>query len=106
MCLTRCVAAPRVCVFCVGGAVCRTGNYPDPARIKHHPTSFWIKLSALLNVGAGAAYIWWRAARSMPDNPVRCGRLACYCRCLPSFFGSTNSRLGRGKICHTVFFGG
>eukprot|EP00752_Nemacystus_decipiens_P014993 g13350.t1 len=46
------------------------GNYPDPARIKHHPTSFWIKLSALLNVGAGAAYIWWRAARSMPDDPA------------------------------------
>ncbi|CAM9674844.1 unnamed protein product [Ectocarpus sp. 13 AM-2016] len=45
------------------------GNYPDPARIKHHPTSFWIKLSAVLNVVAGAAYIWWRATRSMPDNP-------------------------------------
>lgn len=47
------------------------GNYPDPARIKHHPTSFWIKLSAVLNVVAGAAYIWWRATRSMPDNPKR-----------------------------------
>lgn len=40
-------------------------------RIKHHPTHFWIKLSALLNIAAGAAYIWWRAARSMPDDPVR-----------------------------------
>ncbi|CAM9338772.1 unnamed protein product [Hapterophycus canaliculatus] len=46
------------------------GHFPDPARIKHHPTSFWIKLSALLNVAAGSAYIWWRAARSMPDDPV------------------------------------
>lgn len=47
------------------------GEVPDPARIKHHPTHFWIKLSAVLNVFAGAAYIWWRAARSMPENPVR-----------------------------------
>ncbi|CAM9135904.1 unnamed protein product [Laminaria digitata] len=45
------------------------GEVPDPARIKHHPTHFWIKLSAVLNIGAGIAYIWWRAARSMPDNP-------------------------------------
>ena len=49
----------------------RAGDFPDPARIKLHPTSFWIKLSALLNVVAGAAYIWWRAARSIPEDPVR-----------------------------------
>eukprot|EP00904_Undaria_pinnatifida_P008153 jgi/Undpi1/4468/HiC_scaffold_17.g07822.m1 len=46
------------------------GEVPDPARIKHHPTHFWIKLSALINIGAGSAYIWWRATRSMPEDPI------------------------------------
>lgn len=50
----------------------RSGKCPDPAHIKHHPTGFWIKLSAMLNVVAGAAYIWWRATRSMPEDPIRC----------------------------------
>lgn len=45
--------------------------YSLPPRIKMHPTHFWIKLSALVNVLAGTAYIWWRAARSMPDNAKR-----------------------------------
>lgn len=53
------------------------GQVPDPARIKHHPTHFWIKLSAMLNIGAGAAYIWWRASRSMPENPVRSVLFCC-----------------------------
>lgn len=74
--LCRAIRVPFCVRFCVARAHARTGQYPDPARIKHHPTSFWIKLSALLNVAAGAAYIWWRAARSMPDDPVRC---VCMC---------------------------
>lgn len=48
-----------------------SGDVPDPSRVKMHPTSFWIKLSALLNIAAGSAYIWWRATRSMPDDPAR-----------------------------------
>lgn len=47
------------------------GEVPDPSIIQLHPSHFWIKLSAILNVGTGVAYISWRATRSMPENPVR-----------------------------------
>lgn len=47
------------------------GKSPNPAKIGRHPTHVWIKISAILNVISGTAYLWWRAVRSMPEDPVR-----------------------------------
>ncbi|CAM9576110.1 unnamed protein product [Phaeothamnion confervicola] len=43
------------------------GPPPDPSKIRYHWSSPWIRLLALVNVGAGAVYMWWRVQRSMVD---------------------------------------